>query len=210
MNSRETVLAVEHAIAAAQLYRSKLPPETLPLAGYSGRKGRHLLNNLAALFTPYVEVGCYRGSTLISAAYDNKGLIVGVDNFTDETKPGQFMVGTRQVLLDNLRAYSAWARPSLIDAPCWDVPLSGFACGFFDGGHTEEDHLNAVTRLHTWFQPCFVFVVDDFNRQNVRDGTLRGIKEASLVTEFYRHLGAEIGDDADGWWSGMGVFVLSR
>ena len=201
---------VMRAIELAERFKSKLPPETLPLTGYSGRMGRHFLNNLAAVFTPYVEVGCFQGSTLICAAYGNTGLIVGVDNFTDETKPCVYMVETRKALLSSLREHSARARPSLIDSPCWDVKLSGIVCCFFDGAHTEQDHVDSVTRLYPWFTRQFVFVVDDFNRKNVRDGTDRGIEAATLRVDFHRHLGASATDDTAGWWNGFGVYVLSK
>jgi hypothetical protein len=201
---------VMRAIKLAQKFESKLPPETLPLVGYSGRMGRHFLNNLASVFTPYVEVGCFRGSTLICAAYDNAGLIVGVDNFTDETKPGVYMVETRKALLENLREYSDRARPSLIDSPCWDVNLTGVTCCFFDGAHDEQDHVDSVARLYPWFTRQFVFVVDDFNRKNVRTGTDRGIEGAKLRVDFHWHLGADATDDTIGWWNGFGVYVLSK
>jgi hypothetical protein len=189
---------------------SKLPPETLPLNGYSGKKGRHLVNNLAAAFTPYVEVGCFQGSTLICAAYENQGRIIGVDNFTDETKPGRYMVENRKALLANLSTYSHVARPSVIDGACWDLKLSGFRCCFYDGAHAEDDHRRAITDLLPWFTQQFVFVVDDFNRDNVRAGTEEGLHLAGLLPVFHVHLGKGATDDADGWWNGIGVYVLEN
>lgn len=202
--------ALNNAIAKAGRFESKLPPETLEIEGYSGRMGRHFLNNLAGRFQPYVEVGCFRGSTLICAAYDNPGLVVGVDNFTDETQPGTYMAGTRQTLLENMRCHSDRSRPSLLDASCWKVHLTGFQCCFFDGAHTEQDHMDAVTHLSTWMTPQFVFVVDDFNRQSVREGTLRGIAAGNLRIDFELWLGAQGTDDRTGWWNGFGVYVLSK
>jgi hypothetical protein len=204
------VQQVKIALEKAERFESKLPPDTLPLVGYSGHKGRHLLNNLAALFTPYVEVGCFRGSTLICAAYDNAGLILGVDNFTDECRLGEYMVETRRALLQNMAQYSDRSRCSLIDSPCWAVNLTGVPCCFYDGGHTEQDHANALVMLARWFCGQFVFVVDDFNRQGVRDGTQRGIDGAKLTVDFYAYLGAAEVDDTVGYWSGMGVYVLSK
>lgn len=200
---------VKMAMAKADSFDSKLPPQTLPIEGYSGRKGRHLLNNLASLYTPYVEVGCYQGSTLICAAYDNTGLIVGVDNFTDETRPGDYMLVNRQALLANMRTYSERSRCSIIDSSCWTLTLSGVKCCFYDGGHTEQDHFDSLLLNH-WFCPQFVFVVDDFNRQNVRDGTEKAIQSLGLTVDFRCHVGADIGDDPIGWWSGIGVYVLSK
>lgn len=205
---------VRVAIEQANQYRSKLPMEAFNFDdSYSGRKGRHLLNNLATLFKPYFEVGCYLGSTLIAASYDNPGLIVGIDTFVDATKPGVYMVDTRRRLLDRLSKYSDRARPSLIDASCWDLkPLGAFQCCFYDGDHTEQAQADALIKMYDWFTPQFTLVVDDYNRQNVRDGTRRGITERELRVDYEIWLGGGIEppDDRLGWWNGMGVFVLSK
>lgn len=201
---------VKAAIVRAEMFESKLPQETLDLPGYSGRKGRHFLNNLAAAFSPYVEVGCFQGSTLICAAYKNDGPVIGIDNFTDETKPGVYMVDTRRALLLAMLDHSHLSRPSLIDASCWDVKLAGVSCCFFDGAHSEQDHVDSVVRLYDWFRSEFVLVVDDFNRKNVRIGTEKGIEQCKLRVLFRTHLGAEAVDDSIGWWNGFGVYVLSK
>ena len=203
-----TALAVERA----ERWESKLPPDAFNFDdSYSGRKGRHLLNNLAGTFLPYIEVGCYLGSTLIAAAYDNPGLVVGVDNFTDETKPGRYMVENRRRLLERLSHFSDRARPSLIDAPCWDLKLTGFLCGFYDGDHSAQAHIDALVKLAPWFSQSFVYVIDDYNRQNVRDGTAAGISAARLKVDFEMRLGEHAPpDDRLGWWNGIGVFVFTK
>lgn len=208
----ETISLVDQALRQANDGVSKLNSDVRHLQGYSGVKVRHLLNNLAAQFTPYVEVGCYLGSTLIAAAYGNSGLIVGVDNFTDETRPGEYMVGTRRTFLNNLSRYSDIARPSLIDASCWDLKgfFSGVKCCFFDGAHTYEDHVRSVTELGDWFADDVVFVVDDFNRQNVREATDAGIRRSKFVVQLSMRFGADKTDDGEGWWNGIGVYLLSR
>lgn len=203
---------VKMALERAEHFESKLPPDAFRFDdSYSGRKGRHLLNNLASVFWPYVEVGCYLGSTLIAASYDNDGLIVGVDNFTDETKPGQYMVDNRRRLFERLSHYSDRARPSVIDAACWTLKLSGFQCCFFDGEHSEQGHADSLIRLYDWFTPQFIFLVDDYNRLNVRQGTRRGIETRKLRVDYELWLGAhDPPDDRIGWWNGLGVFVLSK
>ena len=212
MNTQLIVSQVEQAIARATNFQSKLPADTLPLTGkaMSGKRERHLLNNLAAVFTPYVEVGCFHGSTLLAAAYRNTGLIVGVDNFVSGS-------GNRQTLLQNLMTYGE-ARASVIDASCWNVPLTGFRCCFWDGPHTKEDQKNALVALRHWYTDTFVFVVDDWQRPEVVEGTREGIATAGLRVDFEKVLTSP-GDPAafangvgnsDWWWCSLGVFVLTQ
>ena len=63
---------INFSIEQAKNGVSKLPVEVLDLPGMSSYKVRHFLNNLCARFinTSYMEVGCYKGSTLISAGYE--------------------------------------------------------------------------------------------------------------------------------------------
>lgn len=212
MNTQLIVSQVEQAIAHALNFQSKLPADTLPLTGkaMSGKRERHLLNNLAASFTPYVEVGCFHGSTLLAAAYRNTGLIVGVDNFASGAN-------NRQTLLQNLMTYGE-ARASLIDASCWSVPLTGFRCCFWDGPHSKEDQKNALVALRHWYADTFVYVVDDWQRPEVSEGTMEGITTAGLKIEFQKELTSP-GDPAsfasgvgnsDWWWCSLGVFVLTQ
>lgn len=206
----QVVRLCRQAIDDAQALKSKLTPEAMTGEGYSGKCVRHLVNNLAAAFTPYVEVGCYQGSTLIAAGWGNKGLILGIDNFSDETKPGQYMVETRRRFLCNLAKWSGEARPAFIDGSCWDVALSGVQCCFFDGDHSEQSHYDSIDKLYGWFDQVFVFAVDDFNRENVRTSTQAAIASRGLSIHFSAWLGRNGTDDREGWWNGVGVYVLGK
>jgi hypothetical protein len=75
--------------------RSKLmEQERLNNYGFSSIKLRAFLNNLCSKDkTTYLEIGLYRGSTFISALYQNKGIsaAVGVENFKyDDREPTKF------------------------------------------------------------------------------------------------------------------------
>ena len=64
-------------------YESKLPSWILELEGMSGKKYRHFINNLIN-FVPnckYLEIGCWKGSTLCSALYNNNVIAYTVDNW---------------------------------------------------------------------------------------------------------------------------------
>src|SRR5512135_2256697 len=99
--SDDLVAFVKDALARAEAGQSQLSEEVLALKGMSGRKTRHAFNNLCARpNTRYLELGCYLGSTLISALYLNAAVGVGVDDFMQFVKDKP-----RETLQENLRTY---------------------------------------------------------------------------------------------------------
>ena len=75
---------VEYSISNAERGISSLASEILKLEGMSSPKVRHLLNNLCALpGARYLEIGSYKGSTWISALYNNSSTLISstsIDN----------------------------------------------------------------------------------------------------------------------------------
>ena len=61
---------------------SKLPEWVLNLDGLSGKKYRHMINNLIALIKNprYLEIGSWKGSTSCAASIENKLCITCIDN----------------------------------------------------------------------------------------------------------------------------------
>lgn len=81
---------VEAALELADKGQSKINERERELFGLSSPRVKALLNNLCCLKgTNYLELGVYRGSTLISALFGNPECkAVGVDNFRyDEREP---------------------------------------------------------------------------------------------------------------------------
>src|SRR5262245_42345313 len=75
---------VQRAIEAALAEESKLCPEILELEGFSSPTTRSFLNSLCSTRSVnYLEVGVWKGSTLISASYKNTGQFTGIDNFSE-------------------------------------------------------------------------------------------------------------------------------
>lgn len=210
MNTDGLITLVQNAVTDASQNKSKLPPDTIPVQGMSGRMGRHLLNNLAAQLSPYVEVGTYFGSTLISAGYGNRGIVLGIDNFSIVFEHTQAGHNQRRQLLENMLAFSDVSKVSFMDASCWDVHLTGVQCFFYDGEHTVDDQRKALSLAREWCVPTFVYVVDDWNWECVQTGTQRGLDEFGFKVEYKVELGVGGFDSWQGFWNGMGVFVLSR
>jgi hypothetical protein len=60
----------------------------------------------------------------------------------------------------------------------------------------------------------FIFIVDDWNWQQVRDGTYRAIKQLNAKIVYEKEIKTTTDNStttlSDTWWNGMGVFVLSK
>ena len=111
--------------------------------------------------------------------------------------------------------------------------LGVFDVYFFDGPHGAEDQYRAVTEFRGNMRSlrgdgsggggeqekgATVVLVDDWNYPVVRNATLRGVRDAGLVTLFQREIRTShrpIRDWVDSkssnmWHNGVGVFVLAR
>lgn len=94
---------------------SKISEREREIFGLSSSRLRSLLNNLCSKAdTAYLELGIYKGATLISALYGNPQLkAIGVDNYKyDEREPKKWAESStiweniKSQLHDNLRRYT--------------------------------------------------------------------------------------------------------
>ena len=190
--------------------------EILELEGMTGTKTRHLYNNICSNLTSvkYLEIGTWNGSSSVSAIYKNNIDAVFIDNWC------QFG-GTSEVFQKNITKFNSDSRFSLVESDCWKVDLSKigpFNVYLYDGDHTELDHFKALEYYLPVLEPDFVFLVDDWNWPEVRDGTMRAIRELDLTIKFRHEIfvsSEEIKNSPyhkgrETWWNGCGVFLLSK
>lgn len=172
--------AFNHALAAEFPH----PAEFLTIDGMSGRRYRLLINELIRLTESprYLEIGVWAGSTLCSAVAGNKLSSVAIDNWS------QFG-GPRTAFFNNLERFrSNTTNIEVIEADFRSVDYSQigpFNIYLFDGPHKARDHKDALSVPLPALDPCFVFIVDDWNLDAVREGTKAGIAHAGLKVNFW-------------------------
>ena len=192
--------------------RSRLSsPAIDTVGGYTSPNIRHLLNNLGEISTSYYEIGSHRGATLISATYDNYGLksSIGCDNFSQFNEQGSpepdFWLNCNRFIKDRFK---------LFKFDCFDVKPDDIAYPidlfFSDGSHSYQDQKRAITHMAPMLDNECVVLVDDFSWHDTNAGTMDGFKEAGLSIEFAWTLfsGNESDCGPNGWWNGLGVFVV--
>lgn len=174
--------AVERAFEKALQRKSKLPQEILNLPGMSGQLYRHFINNLIEDLPDarYLETGSFTGSTMCSAIFGNDLRAYAIDNWSE--------FGDRcSLFLQNISV--ATNRDVKFNLQTSDFRkvnyshLNGkFNVYLFDGPHEEQDQYDGVTIADPAVDDEFVLIVDDYNWDRVREGTLRGIKDMKYET----------------------------
>ena len=103
----------------------------------------------------------------------------------------------------------------IIAQDCFEVPLAlldnqGYNVYFYDGDHSAESQKKALTYFDSVLADEFIFVVDDFCRLEVQDGTYDGLTEMGYRSAYDVKLAARYADDREQWWNGLFVGVIQK
>jgi hypothetical protein len=203
---------IKEAIEKADRLESKLEYPATDVPSFTSMKIRHLLNNLGAISTHYLECGTHKGGHFCSVIYKNNLThAVAIDNYSEFHVNGE----TKEECLSNIKKYSPakldWA---LIEDDCFNVKY--LAKGIFDlynydAQHTESSQQRAVTHFLLNMQDEFIMVVDDWSFNGVESGTRNGIKLAGLEVLFEQILITPEGEPHnDHWHNNFAVFLLKK
>lgn len=192
---------------------SSLPSEVFKIDGMSSPKGRCFLNNLCSLpGTIYLEIGCWKGSTFVSALYGNQNSVVGaigIDDWSQFTGPEKCFSTNCRNFLQQL-PYQFYSHDCFSKDPQEFIktPVNIY---FYDGGHSEEDQAQAFLFYNSVLDDVFIGVVDDWNWEEVRAGTFRAFSELNYEILYEAALPArKIGQDIEDWWNGYYVAVIRK
>ena len=186
--------------------KSLLTDEVLAIEGMSDARMRHLLNNIGQRVKTYLEVGCYHGSTLVSAAFQNEHLTaIGIDNFSEQFERWNVGGTPRQQLGVNLQKFVPHA--IFMEADFSDVDVSDLPkldCYLYDGVHHSDMQCRGIVHFAPAFADNCLVLVDDWKGEPVREGTLRGLEQISKTWQVSSSFAL--------WdtWNGLGAFILKR
>jgi Methyltransferase domain len=168
---------VVNAFENAQRGISKVTYEILCMHGMTGEKTRHFYNNLLNMEDArYLEIGVWKGSSVCSAMCNNKALVFCMDNFSE-------FGGPKEEFLRNFNRFKGENKATFIEADCFKVDTSNlpkFNIYMYDGNHSDENHYNALVHYYNCLDNMFVFIVDDWNWENIRTSTMESIKKLNL------------------------------
>jgi hypothetical protein len=174
------------------------------------RENNLALLNLAASLLPvgesYVEVGSYRGTSLVAALRGNDADAVAIDDFS-------LGDGSREQLEANLARFDLAGRPAILEGD-FQQALRGDALGgrrigvyYYDAGHTYEQQLAGLRLVEPHLADQALLIVDDSDWKRVE----RADRDY-LASQPRARLAFDIPGDEKGfphWWKGIHVIVWS-
>jgi hypothetical protein len=184
--------------------------------GMSSAKVCVLLNRLVAGMDHgehYLEIGTWKGRTLLSAAHGNAGRwCFGCDKFRVWGRHTGWGHDARRALLANVARYRGGAATlRFYDMPSRRLfaerrvprPVGVY---FYDGGHGYHDTREGLRCAGPLLADRATVLVDDWNDPVVRRATFDGIADAGLDVLWHRHLPGD--HDENTFWNGVGVFYV--
>jgi protein O-GlcNAc transferase len=211
-----TMSAMKNIIPEILAGLSEIPPCLAPeIMGMTSPKIRMLLNRLVARLPKdeaYFEVGCLRGATLVSALLDHPGVTAyACDNWS------QFgSLDAKNHFFKNLRENKARLPKIFVyEEDCFGLPAKRpfqkpIGIFFYDGKHSYEAQVRAVTDFAPFLAESSILLVDDWNFAPAQAGTWNGLSKLRLKNLHFTELRANGGRDVANYWNGVGAFHLTR
>ncbi len=215
MTPQDYIAHIEQAFANAQQGISKCSQDLLHMDGMTGKKTRHLYNNLLNMpDARYLEIGVWLGSSTCSALYKNNvTYAVAIDNWSE-------FGGPKKQFLENLERFGCTDKVKFIehDFKKLDVSqLPKFNLYLFDGGHEFEDHVEALLHMLDCLDDVFIWIIDDWNWRNVRAATKFAIEQCGCKILHGREVRMTQNDlDTDPpfakeeYWNGVCILLLQK
>ena len=176
----------------------------------SSPKIRHLLNTLCSLpHTRYLEIGTFRGSTFIPALYNNQSTIdyaVGIDNWSEFGGPRHdFEKHLNQFLPTSSYSYEIYCQDCFAVDPALFIkaPINIY---FYDGNHSAFSQEMAFVHYNDVLDDVFIALVDDWNEESARQGTLSSFTKLNYEILFEVYLPGPY----TLWWNGLYIAVIRK
>jgi len=205
---------VELAFENAEKGKSKITDEILNMEGMSGKKTRHFYNNLLDRDDArYLEIGTWKGSSVCSAMCGNKAKVVCIDNWSE--------FDTKNEFLTNFNTYKGENEARFIEEDCYEIDILQFPkfnIYMYDGNHTRDSHYKALVHYYDCLDDIFVFIVNDWNWENIRNETYDSFKQLNLSVLYKREIKttnnnspAPLGSEMQQQWhNGIYVAILQK
>lgn len=193
---------------------SKICNEIITMEGMTGTKTRHFYNNLLSMVdSRYLEIGTWKGSSVCSAMYRNNASVICIDNFS------QFIF-EKQQFFANFFKYKKGNDATFIETDCFSLDSSILPkrnIFMYDGEHSYDSHFKILKKYYDCFDDVFIYIVDDWNWLDVRNGTYNSIKTLNLTILYEKEIrltndNTTTPEDKlhETWWNGIYVVVLKK
>lgn len=219
MTTKQKIKAIKEAINKADRFESKLSAQAIMVPFLGSLKIRALLNNLGELATHICDIGCHKSGSMSSMLYGNNNIksATAIDSWaSDETNEDK---AYPQFLENTQKFKPAITELNVIVGDCWEIDLSLIPNKIdlysYDAGHSRIEQRDALIYYKDMLADEFIFVCDDWAYQQVKEGTLEGIKDGGYEVLFEKELLNPEGSTEDDhlndhWWRSYAVFLLKK
>jgi len=205
---------LEKCFKLAYAKKSKIDKEILEIDGATGEMTRHFYNNLLNYKDArYLEIGTYKGSSTCSAMCNNNAKILCIDNWSE-------FEGPKEEFIINYEKYKGINDATFIENDCFNVDtenIGKFNIYLYDGNHSQDSHYRALKHYIPCLDDTFIYIVDDWNWIDVRQGTFAAINDLNLKTIWEKEIRltfdnshTEVSEAKSTWWNGIYVCILQK
>jgi len=189
--------------------------------GMSSPKICNLLNLLVKNLDPeehYLEIGTWKGLTLLSAAIGNQGKVCfACDKFRFWGRFTGWGYKAKRALYSNIEQY----RDRCAEIRFFEMNsntlfkrgldrTSPIGIYFYDGDHSYQGTYKGIMSAVPLLNEKATLLVDDWKIQKIQKATYQAINDTGLKILWERSLMGSCTDDEATWWNGIGVFYLAR
>lgn len=171
------------AFARAMAGEGDLDPRALSIPGMSGRKFRLFLHNLIGSVDKarYLETGVFQGATFCSAIARKAVNATAIDNWSEYGGPANAFYKHLSEFWDPR------ASVTVLNRDFRQVEyghIGKFNVHLFDGPHQYQDQYDGARLVIDALDVTAIFIVDDWNWEQVRSGTCSGLVDTGARIEF--------------------------
>lgn len=204
---------IEKAIEKATRRESNLTPLAMAVPALSSLNIRHLMNNLGAISDTYLECGVHKGGLFCSTITNNPNLryATAIDSWESDAESedkAESQFDDNATMLVPLDTRLIKKKAKCFDHSIDEIP-GNYDLFLYDAGHSYEDQKNALLFYGIRLKDEVVFCVDDYDWEEVKQGTADGIREAGYEILFEKSFKGNDHDN-NGWWNGFAVFLLKK
>lgn len=230
---------VKESIYFASLGISQLSEEIYYLNGMFSPKVRRLLNQICGLSgfgASYLEVGSWRGSTVISATYGNQIASTCIDDFSQFNSANRFCVNPliysldkqmqdmlvpecapKQELMNRIQQFA----PSIkfiegdfhLPSTLSQISENSIDIYLYDGEYSYQNQYDGIKCLFPHMKDSFILCVDDWTmdaNSEVRTGTYNALQDLKATIKYEWNGYSNGNGDIENWWNGFFVGVISK
>lgn len=185
-----------------------LPKGIIELQGMTSTRTRLFYNLLLKINRPivYLEIGSWKGSSIISAMYNNphvKGICI--DNWCE-------FGGPKTEFLNNIYKHIPNSDLSIIEKDCFNVFLEDNIIDIYlyDGEHSYENQKKGIIHFWNALKNISIIIIDDWNEKDTQKGTFDGFNELNANIIWKKEIFSRFNCDIEGYWNGMAIFIISK